>query len=131
MKGCIAYGTQAEKPALKTPARPFKKGEPEEIVLEGLKPNTRYFYQLELARAHSAEDSYHTARPPGSSFTSNTMRKRYFPNPVPDGFYTGDGMKHPEAGLLQDYLRRTTMPILIWVIDPERRCQTVWMLQAS
>ena len=34
---------------------------------------------------------------------SNTMRKRYFPNPVPDGFYTGNTTKDRFAGLLQDY----------------------------
>ncbi len=34
---------------------------------------------------------------------SNTMRKRYFPNPVPDAFYSGDAAQHPEVGLLQDY----------------------------
>lgn len=34
---------------------------------------------------------------------SNGMRKRYFPNPEPDAFYSGNGVRHPRAGLLQDY----------------------------
>lgn len=34
---------------------------------------------------------------------SNGMRKRYFPNPVPDGFYTGNATPHPQAGLLENY----------------------------
>lgn len=68
-EGCVAYGTAAGKLALKTPVRPFKKGEPAEIVLSGLQPDTRTFYQLVLARTKSGEFSFHTARPPGSAFT--------------------------------------------------------------
>lgn len=34
---------------------------------------------------------------------SNGMRKKYFPNPLPDGFYTGDAATHPQAGLREDY----------------------------
>ena len=34
---------------------------------------------------------------------SNAMRKKYFPNPVPDDFYTGNRTPHPRAGLLQNY----------------------------
>ncbi|MEQ1859210.1 MAG: metallophosphoesterase family protein [Chthoniobacteraceae bacterium] len=34
---------------------------------------------------------------------SNTMRKRYFPNPVPNDFYSGNTTVHPEAGLLENY----------------------------
>jgi hypothetical protein len=44
---------------------------------------------------------------------SNLMRKRYFPNPIPDAFYTGDVVKHPAAGLLQDYYA--------WTWDEESR----------
>jgi hypothetical protein len=171
----------------------FKKGEAAEVALSGLQPGTRTFYQLDLGRTKSGEFSFHTARPPGGTFSftitadshlderttpalyqktladalagapdfhidlgdtfmtekhanreaaekqylaqryyfgplcqaaplflvlgnydgesprgrgsdadglaawSNTMRKRYFPNPVPDGFYTGNAAKHPEG----------------------------------
>jgi len=78
---------------------------------------------------------------------SNTMRKRYFPNPVPDGFdagnadtpvravvgvinsadrsvrvttgfYTGNATKHPEAGLLQDYYAWEWGDALFVALDP-------------
>jgi predicted phosphodiesterase len=213
-EGFIAYGTQPGKPAARTPARPFKKGEPVEIMLSPLQPNTRYFCQLQSAPAGSGEFTFHTARPPGSTFTftvtadshlddrtdpalyqrtlagaladapdfhidlgdtfmtekhdsrenaarqylaqrfyfgqlcqsaplflvlgnhdgesprgrgsdadslavwSSTMRKRYFPNPVPDSFYTGNATKHPEAGLLQDYYAWEWGDGLFVVLDP-------------
>ncbi|MGD0090919.1 MAG: metallophosphoesterase [Planctomycetota bacterium] len=213
-EGFIAYATEPGKPAAKTPARPFGKGEPVELVLSPLQPNTQYFYQLHLAPANSGEFTFHTARPPGSTFTftvtadshldehtdpdlylrtlanalagapdfnidlgdtfmtekhenrenaarqylaqrfyfgqlcqsaplflvlgnhdgesprgrggdaeslavwSNTMRKRYFPNPVPDNFYTGNAAKHPEAGLLQDYYAWEWGDALFAVLDP-------------
>ena len=49
---------------------------------------------------------------------SNLMRKRYFPNPVPDGFYTGDNVKHPQAGALQDYYSWAWGDALFVVLDP-------------
>ncbi len=48
----------------------------------------------------------------------NLMRKRYFPNPVPDAFYTGDGMQYPGAGLLQDYYAWEWGDALFLVLDP-------------
>ena len=185
-----------------------------EIVLSPLQPNTRYSYQLHLARTNSGEVTFRTARPPGSAFTftitadshldertdaalyqrtlanaladapdfhidlgdtfmtekhdsrenaarqylaqryyfgqlcqsaplflvlgnhdgeiprgrdsdtdslavwSNLMRKRYFPNPLPDGFYSGNGRKHPQAGLLQDYYAWEWGDALFVVLDP-------------
>ena len=213
-EGCIAYGTQAGKPSIKTAVRTFQKGVPVEIVLSGLQADTRYFYQVELAHATRAAGSFHTARPPGGTFTftvtadshldehtepaiyqktlanaladrpdfhidlgdtfmtekhatreaaaqqylaqryyfgalcqsaplflaignhdgesprgrgadadslavwSNTMRKRYFPGPVPDTFYTGNGTRHPDAGLLQDYYAWQWGDALCVVLDP-------------
>ncbi len=49
---------------------------------------------------------------------SNTMRKRYFPNPVPDGFFSGNATKHPEAGLLQDYYAWEWGDALFVALDP-------------
>ena len=46
------------------------------------------------------------------------MRKRYFPNPVPDSFYTGNATKHPQAGLLQDYYAWEWGDALFVVLDP-------------
>ncbi len=51
------------------PSWQFKKEEPAEIVLPGLQPDTQHFYQLRLAQTNSANFPFHTARPPGSSFT--------------------------------------------------------------
>ena len=213
-EGFIAYGTQPGALAARTPARPFRKGQPVELVLSSLQPNTHYVYQFHSARTNSAEFSFHTARPPGSAFTftvtadshldehtepalyqrvlanaladapdfhidlgdtfmtekhenraaaarqylaqryyfgqlcqaaplflalgnhdgesprgrdadpdnlavwSNIMRKRYFPNPVPDSFYSGDVTKHPEAGQLQDYYAWEWGDALFAVLDP-------------
>lgn len=68
VEGYIAYGTQPGKLLAKTPARLFKKGEPVEIILSGLKPNTQYSYQLRLAQTNSPEFTFSTARTPGSPF---------------------------------------------------------------
>jgi predicted phosphodiesterase len=46
------------------------------------------------------------------------MRKRYFPNPEPDGFFTGNTAKHPQAGLLQDYYAWEWGDALFLVLDP-------------
>ncbi len=34
---------------------------------------------------------------------SNAMRKKYFPNPEPNAFFTGNATPHAQAGRLQDY----------------------------
>jgi predicted phosphodiesterase len=212
--GCVAYGMQQDNLDSRSPAQAFKGGEPAEITLAGLRPNTRYFYQLRLGKTKSAVLAFHTARPPGSTFTftvtadshldeqtdpliyqgtlanalvdapdfhidlgdtfmtekhssreaaakqyvaqryyfgqlcgsaplflvlgnhdgesprgrgsdtddlsvwSNLMRKRYFPNPTPDKFYTGNGSRHPQAGLLEDYYAWEWGGALFITLDP-------------
>jgi hypothetical protein len=49
---------------------------------------------------------------------ANTMRKKYFPNPMPDGFYTGNEVKHPTLGLLEDYYAWEWGDALFIVLDP-------------
>lgn len=49
---------------------------------------------------------------------SNAQRKRYFPNPQPDGFYTGNAHRDPQAGLLQDYYAWEWGDALFVVLDP-------------
>lgn len=49
---------------------------------------------------------------------SNLMRKRYFPNPFPDGFYTGNRLAAPNTGLLQDYYAWQWGDALFVVLDP-------------
>lgn len=46
------------------------------------------------------------------------MRMKYFPNPVPDGFYTGDLTPDPAVGELQDYYAWTWGDALFVVLDP-------------
>jgi predicted phosphodiesterase len=213
-RGCIAYGTEPAALTFSTPIRLFNKGEPAEIALPALQPDTQYFYQLLSDRGDSNEFSFHTARPPGSAFMftvtadphldentdcalyqrtlanaladapdfhidlgdtfmtekyasrteaarqylaqrfylgqlcesvplflvlgnhdgesprdrtsdtnslavwSNLMRKQYFPNPVPEEFYTGNATPHPEADLLQDYYAWQWGDALFIVLDP-------------
>ncbi len=49
---------------------------------------------------------------------ANATRKKYYPNPVPDNFYSGDATKHPQAGLLQDYFAWTWGDALFVTLDP-------------
>jgi hypothetical protein len=46
------------------------------------------------------------------------MRKRYFPNPVPDAFYSGNATPHPLVGPLQDYYAWQWGDALFIVLDP-------------
>ena len=48
------------------------------------------------------------------------MRKRYFPNPVPDAFYTGNRAPEPHCGLLQNYYAWQWGDALFVVLDPFR-----------
>ena len=49
---------------------------------------------------------------------SNHQRKRFFPNPVPDSFYTGNDHPFPNAGLLEDYYAWEWGDALFVVLDP-------------
>ena len=212
--GQIVYGTRSGHLSESTPNRAFKGGEPANVVLSELQPNTCYFYQFRGAQTTSPEYEFHTARPPGSDFTftitadshldtntdpaiyqqtlanalaarpdfhidlgdtfmsekhasreraarqylaqryyfgelchsapiflalgnhdgenprgrddgpeslavwSNLQRKKYFPNPVPDSFYTGNNTPHSHAGLLEDYFAWEWGDALFVVLDP-------------
>lgn len=54
----------------------------------------------------------------GLAVWSCLQRKRLFPNPEPDRFYTGNADKHPQAGLLEDYFAWTWGDALFVVLDP-------------
>ncbi len=49
---------------------------------------------------------------------AQTARNEYFPQPAPDGFYTGDEVPVPHIGLLRDYYAWTWGDALFVVIDP-------------
>jgi len=51
---------------------------------------------------------------------SNAIRKRYFPNPVPDAFYSGNSIPKPPSGLLENYFAWTWGDALFVVLDPYR-----------
>lgn len=216
-EGLIRYGTQAGEEAAKTAVFPLKSGEPAEIAISGLQPDTQYFYRLNTREGSGAwsaepEHSFRTQRPPGKTFTftvqadphldsnvdpallerslqnclndrpdflidlgdtfmtdkyrgvrtlqtkhylaqryyfgiighsapvflvlgnhdgetgsrrrldetvwANSMRTKYFPNPIPDGFYTGNDVKHPTLGLLEDYYAWEWGDALFIALDP-------------
>jgi hypothetical protein len=48
------------------------------------------------------------------------MRRQYFPNPVSDGFYSGDPASDPRFGALQDYYSWEWGDALFVVLDPFR-----------
>jgi hypothetical protein len=66
------YGTAADVGMKQTPPAVWPGGVPLAIVLDGLEPDTRYFYRLRYRRPSSRDynagplRSFHTARPPGS-----------------------------------------------------------------
>ena len=60
----------------------------------------------------------HGADPRSLAVWSNTMRTRYFPNPVPGGIYSGNSARDPEAGLLEDYYAWQWGDALFIVLDP-------------
>ena len=211
MRGQVFCGTEKARLTSQTPLAQFAKGEPIELVIGPLQPDTRYYWQF----VYQAEDSpglvegrFHTQRPPGSRFVftvqadshldqntspelyANTLRnalsdgpdfhvdlgdtfmtgkyrgddptelylaqryyfgllchsaplflvlgnhdgepggrglertgavslrKKYFPNPEPDGFYTGSRREEAGVGLLQNYYAWEWGDALFVVLDP-------------
>jgi predicted phosphodiesterase len=49
---------------------------------------------------------------------SNELRERFFPNPRPNGFYTGNGTSDPVLGLLENYYAWEWGNALFVVLDP-------------
>ena len=49
---------------------------------------------------------------------ANAQRKKYFPNPEPNAFYTGNATPHPKAGLLQNYYAFEWGDGLFVALDP-------------
>lgn len=69
------YGTQPGSYPDKTAVVKLPAGEPVNVLLDKLKPNTRYYYRMRYRDAGAetfaarAEHTFHTGRPPGSTFT--------------------------------------------------------------
>lgn len=71
----LSLGTTPGIYPRQTPPQPLVAGVPTVIGVDGLSPDTRYYYRLQYQAASgpgsgaTPEYSFHTARPPGSSFT--------------------------------------------------------------
>ena len=70
---------------------------------------------------HDGEGSrYDDGAPDSLAAWSHQLRKRYFPNPVPDSFYTGNDTPKPPGGLLENYYAWEWGDALFVVLDPYR-----------
>ena len=70
---------------------------------------------------HDGEASrYDDGSPDSLAVWSNAIRKKYFPNPRPDDFYTGDSTPKATGGLLENYYGWTWGDALFVVLDPYR-----------
>ncbi len=56
----------------------------------------------------------------GSTVWATKTRKRLFPNPQPDAFYTGNDQRDPEVGLPEDYYQWKWGDAQFIVLDPFR-----------
>jgi len=64
------YGTNSAALSQNSSTVSLQPNAPAELFLKGLQPNTRYFYQLlDKTGLPAVEGTFHTARPPGSTFT--------------------------------------------------------------
>ena len=75
MEGSVAYRTQSAACTVQTPVQQLRKGAPVELIIGALQANTSYYYQFRSRPSgaepftNSPEYTFHTARPPGDSFT--------------------------------------------------------------
>ena len=69
------YGIEPGDYSGRTGSIQFPAGESTHVLIDGLEPNTRYYYRMRYMEPESssfkarAEHSFHTQRPPGSTFT--------------------------------------------------------------
>ena len=69
---------------------------------------------------HDGEDSSRGGTAKEMSAWSAQLRTQYFPNPVPDDFYTGNSTLDKTVGALQDYYTWEWGDALFIVLDPYR-----------
>ena len=60
----------------------------------------------------------------GSNLWATTTRKRYFPNPFPSSFYTGNEQSEPQVGLPENYYQFEWGDCQFIVLDPFRHTTT-------
>jgi len=74
LEAFVEYGLRPDRLTWRTPAALYPGDTPIEIVLDGLTPNTTYYYRLRFRTLDASEfeagplGHFHTQRPPGSSF---------------------------------------------------------------
>lgn len=73
---------------------------------------------LTLGNHDGEQGRFLTGTTDNMTIWSNMMRKSYFPNPVPDGFYTGNATPDPIAGLPENYFGWEWGDALFLVLDP-------------
>jgi hypothetical protein len=69
---------------------------------------------------HDGEEVFRksTSEAHGLAAWACLQRKRYFPNPFPDNFYSGNTQSHKSTGILQDYYAWEWGDALFVVLDP-------------
>lgn len=65
----LRYGAEETRLDQSTPPEALRGGEPHIVWLENLKPDTEYFYRVERDGKESPVRRFHTARPPGATFS--------------------------------------------------------------
>ncbi len=74
LEAFVEYGLRPDRLAGRTPTALYPGGTPIEIVVDGLAPNTTYYYRLRFRTPDASKfeagplGHFHTQRPPGSSF---------------------------------------------------------------
>lgn len=94
LEAFFEYGAKPGSYTAKTSVSTLQSGKPLEVLLDRLQPNTRYHYRMRYRQPDSAEysagteNSFHTQRPPGSTFTfgvqgdshSERLNRMYHPD---------------------------------------------------
>ena len=216
VEGHLTYGTEPGRHTARTAQARFPKGEPVQVAIGSLQPDTRYHYQFHYhrtgvdAQQTTGEHTFHTHRPPGRAFrftvqadphldeqtapalyertlsnalldrpdfhidlgdtfmagkirklgigdpfglytaqryyfgllchsaplflvlgnhdggsarddsSATVARKRYYPNPFPNGFYTGNAKQEAGVGLPENYYAWHWGDALFITLDPFR-----------
>lgn len=92
-EGILVWGTRAEALPVEGRGVSLKAGEPQHITLDGLTPNTRYFYELRDAATSlrllptPGMGTFHTARPPGAGFSFTVTADSHLDENTSPGLY--------------------------------------------
>ena len=93
-EGYVEYGTASSEYALGTKVTRWTAMTPSEVVLDGLDRNKRYYYRVRYREPDDAEFqatehfTFHTQRPPGSTFTFTVQADSHLDGPTSPELYT-------------------------------------------